>query len=134
MPNEIVFHNCTVYFKSDFLGCINRRDVKMVTIEEGCKYAQYDNATKVTWLEPRKRNARATMLTSYPFVVVLRREEAIDPPSIFSEPKESTTGGVSIQECTYASFDDRWVTDFQALMAEKGVTPLYEKISLERNC
>lgn len=124
------FENATVYFKSEMFGNIQRLDVKEVTIEDGQKYAQFNDAIKVTYLQPRKRNKSGRWITSFPFLVVVRREDAITPDGLYGAP--SIENGVEVRRSRYSSFDQGFITDFQAQLSAKGVTPLFQKISTER--
>lgn len=128
-PATQTFSNVTIYLKSGF-GSINRIDVREVTIEQGVKYAQYTDAIKLTYLEPRKRNLRGSYLTYKPFLIVVRREDAFDPQSALGEPELGSTPGISVRSSRYSSFDDRWVSDFRAELAAKNVTPLFERVGL----
>lgn len=125
------FTNCTVYLKSEMFGNIVRVDVREATVETGLRYAQYDNATKVTFLRPRERKARGKWITSYPFVVIVRREDAIEPEPLASV-EVSNENGLHVRKSRYASFDERFVTDFLTALAAKNVQPLYQQISQER--
>ncbi len=112
------FANVTMYTQGGF--GITRTDVKEVTIEEGVKYAQYTNAVRAIWKEPRQRTARSMVLTYEPFLIVLNRADAFDPD-------DSLVPGIraGTQISRYGSCDPRWTSDFMAQMESRGITPLY---------
>jgi len=124
------FENVTLYLKSDMFGNIHRIDASFVVIDEGLRYAQYSNATRVDFIPKGKRKPRGVWVTSYPFIIVLRREDAINPDDMYGDAE--VRNGVSVRQSRYSCFDDRYVTDFQAQLEATGVTPLYQRISNER--
>lgn len=117
------FTNVTIYLRGG-MGNINRIDVRELTVERGVKYAQYNDAVRVTWLEKGKRKKAGLYLTYAPFLLVVNREDAIEPASIFGATELGSTPGVSVRRSRYSAFDDGWVRDFRALLTEKNVTPL----------
>lgn len=58
------------------MGNVTRTDCRSLTVETGVKYAQYNNAVRVTWLAKGKRKARATVLTYNPFLIVVETRRA----------------------------------------------------------
>jgi hypothetical protein len=125
------FENVTLYTRSGMFGNIVRTDVREVTIEEGLKYAQFNSATKVTFTPVRKRNKRGFWVTSHPFLVIVRREDAIEPDSMFGAATVDENG-TRISKSRYSSFDKGFVTDFQAQLEAKKVQPVYKQVSDER--
>ena len=116
------FENVTIYTQGGF--GITRTDVKTLTIET-TKWAQYPSALKVTFKQPRQRNMRGMYLTYAPFLVVVRREDAIDPDDAFLPAQPGATPGVSIARGRYSACDPRWTSDFAAKLAARGIEPLF---------
>jgi hypothetical protein len=121
---------CTLYFKNSLMGNIVRCDVRELKIEEG-KYAQYDKALRVTFTPRGKRKARGIWVTSYPFLVVLDSKDAFDPQSFFGQAEDSGNG-VTVARSRFSAFDSGWVDEFMADLAQRGITPLYQRVSNER--
>lgn len=128
---EQTFNDVTIYFRSSF-GSILRVDARALSVTTGVKYAQYTNATKVTWLAKGKRKPQGMYLTYAPFFIVVRREDAINPESMLGEARQTATG-MTVRESRYACFDDRWVSDFRAALAAKNVQPLVSIVAEDRN-
>jgi hypothetical protein len=119
-PTVETFADVTIYLHCAFN--VNRIDCKAVTITRGVKYAQYNDATRVEFLEKGKRKPRGTMLTFRPFLIVLPTAEAIEPDGMFGSVEETPTATVS--RGRYSSCDPGWVRDFMAKLEKSGVAPL----------
>jgi hypothetical protein len=113
------FQNCTFYRPGEFMGNIIREDCRQLTITAGQKYAQHNDAVKVEYTPKGARKSCSFWLTYKPFLIVVERKEAIDPPSMFGELKLGQDPAVTLQTSRYSSFDERWLSDFlEALAAE----------------
>lgn len=116
----LTFHDVTIYTRTEFFGNIQRTDVKELTIQIGVKYAQYDNAIKVRFKEPRQRTLRGFTLDYKPFLVVVKRTDAFNPPDFLLPADEN-----GVQHSRYSSCDSRWQSDFFALLYGRAITPLF---------
>jgi hypothetical protein len=108
------FKDVTIYL-SGMLG-VKRYDVREVRIRTGVQYAQYNAAIEVKFKEPRQKNFRGTVLTYKPFVIVMSRDQAVNPDDPFV-PVESDTPGVTVRKGRYSAHDERYETDFLAKIA-----------------
>jgi hypothetical protein len=75
--------------------------------------AQYSRALHVTFKAPRQRNARGTVLTYKPTLLVLEGWGHPDPDSAFGEEQAADSGCV-VSRSRYSSCDPRWASDFDA--------------------
>ena len=112
----------TLYRRGEFLGAIHKIEVRAISVTRE-KYAQYESAVRVEYIEPRQKRAR-TFVDSYkPSVLVLDGWGHPDPDSAFG-PEEQTAPGVTLSKSRYSSCDPRWQSDFDAkidaYIAEKG--------------
>lgn len=103
------FSNVTLYLSGMF--GIGSTTCKTLRITTGVKYAQYDNAIRVEYWEPRKRNGRRLILDYKPWLRVVDTTRAINP----ADPLVSNGDGSKVSR--YTSFDPRYVTDFEDLLA-----------------
>lgn len=106
----VTFENVTLYRRGSMFG-INRTDCRMLTITTGQKYAQYDNAIRIQYVEKGKRSARTFMLDYDPWLRVVSVSDAIKPADAMVQ-----IGGGS-RHLRYASCDPRWTTDFEDQLA-----------------
>lgn len=113
-----VFENITMYRSGGFMGNIFRLDCKFLVIEEGVKFAQYDNAVSGVYLEKGKRNWRQFTLSYRPFLLVVDRKDAINPDDWMI--RDAAGNGVS----KYAAFDGRYETEFVDKLTAAGVKVL----------
>ncbi len=116
----LTFANVTIYTRGEFFGNISRTDVKEVSITTGVRSAQYENALKVRFKEPRQRTMRGMTLDYRPFLFVLARKDAFEPDDMLLPADAS-----GAQHGRYPSCDPRWESDFLAQLAERGITPLF---------
>jgi hypothetical protein len=123
---QTTFWNCVLYLASEFMGDIVRRDCRSVTITEGVKYAQYNNAIKVEYMPKTARKRRGFYQTYNPFLVVLRAEDAVDPDSMTGPETPGSNPDVTVSVSRYLCFDDRWKSDFVAALAAKNIQPLFQ--------
>jgi len=120
------FESCSLYVSSEFMGNIVRRDCRAATITVGVEYAQYNNAIKVEYTPKGARKRQGFYLTYKPFLVVLSAKDAIDPDSMLGGASSGGSPGVTVAMGRYASFDQRWKSDFVAALAAKNIQPLYQ--------
>lgn len=110
IKNEKRFKNVTVYLTGG-MGNIIRVDCRELVIQVG-KYAQYDRAILVKYLQKGKQKWQGIWATYDPFVVVVPTDKAINPDSLFGDAELSSTPGVTVKKGRYSSFDPRWKADF----------------------
>jgi hypothetical protein len=101
-----------------------RTDCRTLTIETGVKYAQYNNAIKVTYLESGKRKPRYFILDYMPFLVVVNRADAIQPDGMYGPGVGS--GDVVVSTSRHPSHDPGWIKGFMAKLKTANVTPVYQ--------
>jgi len=108
---KVIREKITVYYSTEFMGSIAK--VEGYLIEHGRrKYAQYDDAPFVKFT-PRKKRKPICILKGYkPYLLILKGWDNVDTQGLYSEGR--TEGNVTIREGRYASFDDRFKTDFDA--------------------
>lgn len=119
-----VFKDATVYYQGEMGMGVRPIVCKSVTITTGVKYAQYNDAIRVQFLEKGKRKERAFMLTYRPWLRIVATKDAISPDA--SLVPVSANASVSVSRSRYMSCDPRWQTDFENKLAETGITVLYE--------
>lgn len=116
--NEMLkYENVTMYLAGVMFG-VRRYDCRTLEVWEA-PYAQWPKALHLKWRKPRKRKVRSMAQGYSPWVVVVRRTDAIEPDSSMVLQDD----GSSISR--YASCDDRYRTDFEAKLAGAGVEPLF---------
>jgi hypothetical protein len=99
------FENVTLY-TSGMFG-ISATACKTLKVTTGVRYAQYNDAIRVEYFEPRKRNGRRLILDYKPWLRVVDTANAIRP----ADPLIHTGSGAKVSR--YSSFDPRYVTDFE---------------------
>ena len=113
----------TLYRRGEFLGAIHKIEVRAISVTRE-KYAQYESAVRVEYIEPRQRHARTFVDSHKPSVLVLDGWGHPDPDSAFGA-EEQTAPGVTLSRSRYLSCDPRWQSDFDAkinaYLAEKSV-------------
>lgn len=97
------FANVALYFIGAFGA--QRIDCKEAAVKTGMKYAQYNNATQVVYLEKGKRKAMQRMLDYKPYLAIADIKDAIPTDSGLV----AHAGGRITQ---YASFDPRYAIDW----------------------
>lgn len=105
-----VFENATFYTMEAFGAA--RKDCKHLTVQFGVKYAQYDNAIRLTYLAKGKRKPQSRILTYKPYLLVVHTKDAIPVPNCMDDKG----GGCS--QTRYATFDDRWLSDWESQSKE----------------
>lgn len=118
----------TIYSTSDFLGSVIKSEATL--IETGRKdYAQYTAAPFIVYRPNRKRTNYIKRATSYPYILVIEGHGHPEPAGMFGEAK-TDENGTTIRQSLYRSFDDRYKTDFDAVinayMNAKNIVPVVD--------
>ncbi len=103
---ELTFTNVAIYRSGAMFG-VNRTDCKEVKVTLGVKYAQYNDAVRVEYLEKGKRTKRAFVLSYSPWLRICALKDAVTPASAM----DSNGDGSSTSR--YTSCDPRYETDFE---------------------
>lgn len=121
MENIMSFDNVAMYRPGEFIGGIHKTICNTIEVTFGVKYAQYDDAVQVRYIEKGKRNMRAFVLCGASrWLRVCKTNEAIEPaPSMV--PAESSTPGTTVKVSRYTSCDPRYQTDFEDAADAAGV-------------
>ena len=108
----------TLYHETMFgYSVLHVRDLKIEVV----KYAQYDKAVRVTFIEKGKRKRVGFMQTSHASLVVLEGHTTINTkPRMETE----TRNGITIESTRYSSFDARWSEEFDAALVASSATVL----------
>ena len=123
-PQSLKFSNVTMYVIGGFGA--QRTTCKELEIESPVKYAQYNDAIKLTYLEPRKRRSMGQILSgSSKYIVVVPTSCAIDPADPLSAPEQGE--GYTTQRSRHTSFHPAYEAEFNQLLAEKKVPILFEQ-------
>lgn len=112
-PVPLVAGDCTLYTRGGF--GYRRTLVRALSITTQ-RYAQYERALRVEYLEKGKRKRRAYMLSYDPGLVVLAGHDHPETPSPMTEP-ETVAGGLVVQSTRRTCFDEGWDTEFSAWLA-----------------
>lgn len=106
---EQTFENVTLYLRGMFgVGATACRKLKITT---GVQYAQYSNAIRLEYVEKGKRTGRRCILDYKPWLRVVDSKQAVSP----ADPLVSNEDGSKVSR--YTSFDPRYCTDFEDLLA-----------------
>ncbi len=112
-PEKKTFENVTMYRTGEFLGGIHATVCKSLELTFNVKYAQYNDAVEVRYIEKGKRNMRGfTLCGASRWLRVCSVKEAIEPDSAMV-PSESSTPGMTCKVSRYTSCDPRYQTDFE---------------------
>jgi hypothetical protein len=112
----------TVFYKSEFLGDI--KSIEVTVVEHGTRqYAQYTHAPFVKFKKKGGRNLFGIQQTYKPFLCIVAGWNLDIKPDDAYETV-STTDKMTIRKSKYSSFDDRYVSDFEQLLLEKGIQPI----------
>jgi hypothetical protein len=99
---------------------ILRTDCATLVLKTGQKYAQYDDAIEIQYLEKRKRYPRGNFLAGNDvWLRVVALADAIDP-DYFMVPD-----GPLLYRSRYVSYDMRYTTDFEDKLAAANVPVLF---------
>lgn len=120
-PTTGRFENVTLYVKGG-MGNVVKVRAKFVEVTTR-KWAQYDNATQLTYRKPRQRKDRSQVLGYKPWFVVVEGDGP-EVDDLFLDAQVDPKTGVSFQKSRYASFDPRFVSDFEARLAASGAKVL----------
>ena len=107
-------YSATIYTTGEFFGSVNKYEGKI--IDFGVRpYAQYTEAPFFKYIPKGKRKPRGCIKGDYnPYLVILKGYNHPDPQSMFNDPRY--TEGLVIKESRYTSFDERYKTDFDAVL------------------
>ena len=106
-PGARYFQNVTFYTMGAFGA--DRVDCKDAVVREGVKYAQYNDAVEITFLEKGKRNhIRRTLSGSGRYLLVVEQKHAIGVP----DPFVACDSG---RQTKYATFDPRFQQEWDLL-------------------
>jgi hypothetical protein len=105
------------------MGNIVKLEVWLV--EHGtCKYAQYEKAPFVKFIKKGARTLLKIQQSYSPFLVIAEGWNLpLTPEDLYSVSLPSSDG-VKITTSKYSSFDERFVTDFEAQMAKSKINVL----------
>lgn len=121
---ELQTRKVTIYRKSEFGMGYVKVECRKFGFEHR-KYAQYNNAVAVAFVEKGKRKVRGFHETTYPSCVVLEGHGHPDPDDPMTAPEVSETGCV-VRRSRFSSFDPAWSEEFNAklagYLAESGAT------------
>lgn len=111
VPPEVhTFTGGTLYTEGAF--GISRTEVKDITFKVGI-YAQYDFAMAVTFVPKGKRKEVGRWITPRDFVAFVPAGIPAPDPEAPWGATETTATGLTSRQTRYASFDPRWVSDFE---------------------
>ncbi len=105
----------TLYVMGEMMGSINRHEGTY--IKHGLEdYAQYKQA-RFLHIKPKgKQNGLCFRATFQPTILVLTGWGHPMPASFLGDPVPGNTPGITVRASRYASFDPRWVLDFNDLI------------------
>lgn len=103
---EYTFSDVAVYRTGEMFG-VARTDCRTLVIRTGQKYAQYNDAIRIEYLERGKRNMRSFMLTYRPWLRVMSLKDAVRPDGAL------VASGDGSRATRYLSCDPRYATDFE---------------------
>jgi len=104
----------TMYRKSEFMGNIIKHEITLIEVKDHQKWAQYDNAVKVLCRHKNKRLSSEHTFSYDPYVVIVEGWGKPDPKDMFDVVEK--TDKVTIRKSSYASFDVRFMTDFDKMV------------------
>jgi len=102
-------------------GVFGINQIEATLIETGKRdYAQYRNCPFVNFVPKGKRKAQGSLQTYHPYMIVVLGHDHPKPADCFGPTKVShyDSGSVESRETRFASFDDRYKTEFDAKMTE----------------
>lgn len=121
-PTTTTFDNITMY-RDGMIG-LARIDCRSMTVTTGVKFAQYNDAVRVEYVEKGKRKGHSFMLGHGKWLRVVDTANAIDTQALVKMPSVPGSG-VECRQSRYASCDPRWETDFEDELARLGISVLY---------
>lgn len=109
----------TVYRKNSMFGNVVKTEMKLIEFGKA-KYAQYNNAPFVAGIPKRKRKASLFRETYNPYMLIVEGWDNINPNGMYDEASKKTTGSglneVTVMRSSYISFDERYLSDFDAIV------------------
>lgn len=103
------------YSSSRFFGNIIKVEGNLVKVEVK-PYAQYNSVPQVIFIPKGKRKPMSYIASGYkPFVLILGGDGHPNPGDPFV-PVQSKVDGAIVSKSQYASFDDRWESDFDSMI------------------
>lgn len=121
-PETMKFENVTMYRAGEMIGGIHATVCKSIEITFGVKYAQYNDAVKVVYLEKGKRNMRGfTLCGPHRWFRVCATPKAITPDAAMIPSPSMSTSGMACTISRYTSCDPRYQTDFEDKADAAGV-------------
>ena len=115
---NLTFENVTVYRVAMF--GVHAITCRKVEIETGVKYAQYNDAIRVTYVKKGCRARRAFILDYDPWLRIVDSSVAIEP----GDPRDKDENGLPVWR--YTSYDPRYVTDFEYSLERAGIACAYQ--------
>lgn len=106
----------TMYRKSEFMGNIVKHEITLIEVKDHQKWAQYNNAVKVLCRHKKKRLNYEHTFSYDPYVVIVEGWGKPDPKDMFDVVEQTET--LTIKKSSYASFDTRFMTDFDQIVDE----------------
>ena len=79
------------------------------------QYAQYDRAPFFSYVPKGKRNATGTVKGFQPYIVILKGNGHPEPADMLDKGTPDSNG-VTVSKSRYMSFDERYKTDFDAVL------------------
>lgn len=117
MGETLTFNNAAL-FRAGMFG-IHRIDCKTITVTTGVKYAQYNDAIKVEYLEKGKRKTCAFIMDYAPWARVVPSSAPLRPEDPFVDHEDGSRRG------RYSACDPRWQTDFEDRIEMLGTPVLW---------
>jgi len=120
--NSEKFENVTMYRAGEMLGGVHAMTCKTLEVTFNVKYAQYNDAVKVIYMEKGKRTLRGFTLSGpQRWLRVCATKDAITPDPAMV-PGDSGVAGMTCKVSRYTSCDPRYQTDFEDKADAAGVT------------
>ncbi len=108
----------TIYSTSDFFGSVVKHQGKLLA--HGLRpYAQYQAVPYVDFIPKGKRKAVRIQKSYKPYLVIVKGYNAPEPLGMYGN--STVRNGVVTKESKYSSFDDRYKTDFDKVLADSNV-------------
>jgi len=104
----------TIYTTSEFMGNVFKIECTLVDFGFR-KYAQYDKAAFVRYIPKGKRTETGFTKGYHPYILILEGHGHPEPEDMFLDLGKSESG-LNVKRSKYMSFDDRYKTDFDAVI------------------
>lgn len=104
----------TIFYSTEFFGSVSKIEARL--IDHGrIAYAQYKNAPYVDFIPKGKRKASRYLKAYKPYLLILEGHSlGIEPGDMFGDGEKRD--GVTVKKSKYQAFDDRHLTDFDAIV------------------